>query len=89
MSGVAAQPDAPEYITMTVSWSADPGATSYVVRYTETLRPGNPTATATGTSTTINVIPQETVCFQVQAVNSYGASEWSPASPDCVVAWPS
>jgi hypothetical protein len=72
---------------MTVTWSADPGATSYVVQYTESLRPGSQPVTATGTSVTLNVIPQETVCIQVQAVNSSGTSAWSPSSPLCVVNW--
>lgn len=88
MTGVAAGPASP-FITMTINWSAAPGATSYVVKYTESLRPGMPPVTATGTSTTINTIPQETVCIQVQAVNSDGTSAWSPASPYCVVNWTS
>ncbi|WP_194893855.1 protein kinase domain-containing protein [Catenulispora pinisilvae] len=86
VTGVAAGPASP-FITMTINWSAAPGATSYVVKYTESLRPGMPPVTATGTSTTINTIPQETVCIQVQAVNSDGTSAWSPASPYCVVNW--
>lgn len=86
VTGVAAPPASP-FITMTVSWSADPGATSYVVKYTESLRPGSQPVTATGTSVTLNVIPQETVCIQVQAVNSSGASAWSPSSPVCVLNW--
>ncbi|WP_370351255.1 protein kinase [Catenulispora sp. EB89] len=86
VTGVAAPPASP-FITMTVSWSADPGATSYVVKYTESLRPGSQPVTATGTSVTLNVIPQETVCIQVQAVNSAGASAWSPSSPVCVLNW--
>ncbi|MBS2552599.1 protein kinase [Catenulispora sp. NL8] len=88
VTGVSAGPASP-YITMTVNWSADPGAASYVVKYTESLRPGTPPVTATGTSVTLNVIPQETVCIQVQAVNSDGTSAWSPASPYCVVNWTS
>ena len=88
VTGVAAGPASP-FITMTINWSAAPGATSYVVKYTESLRPGMPPVTATGTSTTINTIPQETVCIQVQAVNSDGTSAWSPASPYCVVNWTS
>ncbi|WP_370383792.1 protein kinase [Catenulispora sp. GAS73] len=86
VTDVAAPPASP-FITMTVSWSADPEATSYVVKYTESLRPGSQPVTATGTSVTLNVIPQETVCIQVQAVNSSGASAWSPSSPVCVLNW--
>lgn len=74
---------------MAVSWNADPGATSYVVKSTEEYVPSQPSSvTVTGTSTSINVIPYQAYCVQVQAVNSYGASDWSPASPLCVQTTP-
>jgi hypothetical protein len=80
---VSATPDAPEYITMTVSWTADPGATSYIVKYTESENPNAAPVTASDTHAQINVIPEELVCIQVQAVNSYGKSAFYPSSPYC------
>ncbi|WP_194891759.1 fibronectin type III domain-containing protein [Catenulispora pinisilvae] len=74
---------------MAVSWDADPGATGYVVKSTQQFVPNPPASvTVTGTSTSITVIPAQAYCVQVPAVNSYGASAWSPASPLCVQAMP-
>ena len=78
VTGVAVRPDSVDGGTMAVSWNADSGASSYVVKYAEQYVPGNPTSvTATGTSTTISTIPYQPYCVQVQAVNSYGVSGWS------------
>ena len=89
MSGFNASANAPSYTSMTVTWLAQPRATSYVVKYTESLNPYAAPITTTGTSATFQVIPQETVCIQMQAVNSDGPSAWYPASPDCILNWPS
>lgn len=90
VTGVAMRPNSHDGSTMAVSWNSDSGATSYVVKSWEEWVPGSSPSSVTvkGTSTSITVIPYQGYCVQVQAVNSYGASAWSPASPLCVQATP-
>lgn len=88
VTGVAMHPNSQDGSTMAVIWNADPGATSYVVKSSLEFVGLPTTVTVSGTSTSITVVPAQPYCVQVQALNSYGASAWSPASPLCVQAMP-
>lgn len=88
VAGVTLTPQGPSCLQMQLSWSAQSNTTSYDILYHASLQPGEHEVDgATGTSTTISAIPQDTVCVQMRAVNQYGKSAWSPSSPVCVRNW--
>ncbi len=65
---------------LTVSWSAESGATSYDIHYTDSNGSVDTVYSTGGTSYTIDgPYSGDNICVSVRAANAYGASAWTPS----------
>jgi serine/threonine protein kinase len=68
--------------TVNPYWSADAGATSYVLHY-NINGGGDQYVPVNGTSSSYMLPAGSTSCIEVQAVNQYGKSAYAPSPPLC------
>ena len=65
---------------LTVSWSAESGATGYDIHYTDSNGNVNTVYSTGGTSYVIDgPYSGDDICVSVRAANAYGASAWTPS----------